>query len=100
MAQYLYEATVFFDTDDVLGVNVSQEATDTTDFETNYKDDCIVVSKVNLIETTFMIDKTYTQFKALITTPFDWADVKLVISDKHYDMYLLTSSPLQENYGK
>lgn len=94
MADYLYKATVFYNTTNVLDVNPSQEATNTTDFETNYKADCVEINNINVIQTTFEINKTYTDFKNLISTPFDWNDVRLVISDKHYDLYLLTSEPL------
>ena len=91
---YIYRASIFFDTTNVIGVNVSTEAANTTDFETNYKSSCVEVNELQLLTNSFIIYKTYTEFKALITAEIDWTDVKLIIRDKDYCLYLITEDPL------
>jgi hypothetical protein len=95
MAEYLYHAYVYYDTSNVIGANNSQEATNTTDFETNYKSQATEVEDISPGATMFDIVKTYTEFKALISSPITWADVKYADEDDRvYDLYLLTSEPL------
>jgi hypothetical protein len=94
MAEFLYHAYIYHNTSNVLGVNASQEATNTTDFETNYKSQAVEVSDIIPGTTTFDIVKSYTDFKTLITSPITWGDVRYANEDKVYDLYLLTSSPL------
>jgi|WetSurSiteA1Bulk_404760.scaffolds.fasta_scaffold54127_2 hypothetical protein len=95
MAEYLYHAYVYHNTANVIGANNSQEATNTTDFETNYKSIATEVEDVKPGATMFDIVKSYTDFKALIVNPITWADVKYANEDgKVYDLYLLTGEPL------
>jgi hypothetical protein len=94
MAEYLYHAYVYHDTQDVLGVNVSQEAANTTDFETNYKAQAIEVDDITPGATTFDIVKSYADFKTLISSPITWSDVRYAKEEHAYDLYLLTSSPI------
>jgi hypothetical protein len=94
MADYLYHAYVYHDTSDVLGVNPVVEAANTADFENNYKSQAVQIDDIIPGQTTFDIVKTYTQFKALISSPLTWSDVRYADEEKAYDLYLLTSSPL------
>ncbi len=91
MADYLYKTRIWFDTTDVIGVDVEKEAADTLDFETNYKANCYPVNDLELMETYFLVDWTYDQLKQKITdTGLDWTDVKLETADKFYDLYVLS----------
>jgi len=78
----------------VLGLDTTQNALDKTDFETNHKSTAIKVDALTILETTFRIDKTYTQFDALITGDYTWADVKFIDDGQKYTMYIISSSPL------
>lgn len=88
MAGYLYHCTIFKDTTNAYGVNVSQNTTDKTDFENNRKASAAKVSNVALEETTFITEDSYTVFSARIVSPITWADVKYT-EDGRYDLYLL-----------
>ena len=94
MAQYLYHTYVYHDQTDVLGIDSEEEATNATDFETNYKSQCTEIDDIVPGETMFEILKTYTQFKAMITGDYSWSDVRYADEDKAYDIYLLTSTPI------
>jgi len=94
MAEYLYHTYVYHDTTNVLGVNPITEAANTTDFETNYKSLCVKIDDITPGSTMFDIIKTYTEFKALISTPIAWSDVKYADEGKNYDLYLLTDQPI------
>jgi hypothetical protein len=94
MAEYLYHAYVYHNTTNVIGANSSQEATNTTDFETNYKSQATEIEDVTPGATVFDIVKSYTDFKALIVSPITWSDVKYADEGKAYDLYLLTAEPV------
>ena len=91
---YIYTASIFFDTSDVVGVNPTTEATNTTDFETNYKASCLNISELDISDKSVVIEKTYTDFKTLVATPIDWTDVKLKTEGNHYDLYLISAEQL------
>lgn len=95
MAQYLYKTTLYTDTTNVINVP-SDNATNLTDYETNHQSSTVKIDDLQLAETTFEILKSYDDFDALITTPYDWGDVKEVVKNNRYDLYLITSSALQE----
>jgi hypothetical protein len=78
-----------------IGFNNSQEASDKSDFETNYKAGCYKVDDLETMATVFLVDKTYAEFKALIDgSVITWGDVKLETRQNFYDLYLLTDAPL------
>lgn len=94
MVTYLYSHRIWTNTTSVIGANNAQEALDKTDFETNYKSSTLACDDLELMDTTVMITKTYSQFKALITGDIAWADVKCETGTNFYDLYLLTESPI------
>ncbi len=95
MADYLYKATIWFDTTDVIGVDAAQEAINTADFEQNYKAQCYAVNDLEVLNTFFQVDWTYQQFKDKIaTTDVEWTDVKVETADRFYDLYILTPNQL------
>ena len=95
MAGYLYKTSILTDSSESYGFNNAQEAANKTDFDTNFKALCLVVGAVEINETSFIIEKTYTQFKALIDgTIITWADVKLAINGSFYYLFLLTDTEL------
>lgn len=91
MSDYLYNAIIYKTTDNVVGLDVTQNNLDKTDFETNYKSSCEDITLVNVAATTFEHDETYTDFKAMITGDITWSDVKMVEGDNKYTLYLLIS---------
>jgi len=91
---YLYTTMIYTDINGLIGFDITQNNLDKTDFETNYKSSCVGISGLALAETTVRIDKTYAQFKALITGAIVWGDIKLSTMAKRYELYLVTTSPL------
>jgi hypothetical protein len=85
----LYMTTLFKSTDNVIGAPADNDV-NKTDFETNDKPLATKVDEVSLMTTTFIINKTYTQFEALLSPPLTWADVKYIEDDRKYTCYLLT----------
>lgn len=94
MAEYAYKAIIYKNTDGVVGVDTVQNTADKTDFETNRKSTAVVVDSIVILQITFLIDKTYTQFKALITGDYTWADVRYIDDGQKYQIYLITNQPL------
>lgn len=90
---YLYRA-VSYKNPELLGLPAGTNAADITDFETNYKATALLVNSVNLAETTFEIDKTYTQFKALVVSPLTWANIEYTEDSVKYIFNLLSDDPL------
>lgn len=90
MADYIYKTVIWHDTTDVIGIPASNDA-DHTDFHDNYEDDVIDVSDVVIQTTSFGIEKSYADFKALITDPLGWEDVRMVSNDKSHELYLVTN---------
>jgi len=95
MASYLYKTTVFTDTSNVNGIDVTQNNIDKTDYETNNKSSVVEVSDVVISETTFVIEDDYTTFDALIDgTIIKWDDVQVCTKDDRYVMNLFSGSAL------
>jgi len=91
---YLYRTTIYKDTSNVLGLNISQNNTDKTDFETNYKNTAIAVSNVVISETTFLTELSYATFKTKVVTPILWSDVKYTDDGLRYVLHISSSIPL------
>lgn len=91
MASYLYTASIIKDTSTAIGIDVTQNNTDKADFENNRKSQATKVSSVDVAETTFMSDESYTAFSARITGGLTWADVKYTETGafNNYTLYLL-----------
>jgi len=95
MTEYIYKTILYRDTTNVIGLNVTQNNIDLADFEANYKASSTSVDSIVIMETTFQIDKTYTQFKALVDgATILWSDVRFVKDPQKYCLYLVTDSPL------
>jgi len=97
MAQYLYRTFVVTDDTNYHGLSAAektQHATDKTDYETNFQSLVLEINEILLAETTIVIEKDYTAFKALIVSPIVWGDVDVITEDTRYDMHLLSGSPL------
>jgi hypothetical protein len=91
---YIYTTSIYKDTTNVFGIDITANTTAKTDFETNFKATAILVQDIIFAETSIVIVKTYTQFKALIDgTVITWADVKYV-DEGFYDLHLLSGTPL------
>jgi len=93
MTYYLYKTILYKSGTVVIGAPASN-GTDLTDFETNFKATAITVNEIVLAETTVIIIKTYTQFKALIDgVLITWADIKYIETGM-YELNLLSGTPL------
>ena len=93
MANYLYKTTLYTDTSKVLAVPANN-STNLADYEANHQDDTIKITDLQLADTTFGIDVSYTTFDSLVTTPYDWGDVREWEHNNRYDLYIITSEPL------
>jgi hypothetical protein len=70
-------------------------AGDRTDFEdASKKGEALSVTKIDVSETTFELDLTYTSFKAFVVSPILWSDVKYVESPAYYDLLLASENEL------
>ena len=87
MANYLYR-TELLRTNTSVGKSATNDA-DVTDFETNHKSTAVEVSRVELSETTFVIEDTYAAFEARLVSPVTWADVKYTEDESNYELHLL-----------
>lgn len=95
MASYLHKVEIFKLTESVIGIDVTQNDADKADFETNYKASAKKIDSLIIAETTFEVEKTYSQLKALIDgTTITWADIKYVETDGGYKLYLLRDTLL------
>lgn len=95
MADYLYRNRIMTDLTNCYGFDNSAEAANKSDFETNYKSSTYPVADLELMDTVFLVDKTYTQFKALVDgQTITWGDVKLETGTNFYDLYIITDTPL------
>jgi hypothetical protein len=94
MVNYIYVATIYHDTTNVIGVDEAQELIDDTDFET-HRASCIEISQMDIQETSCVLNRTYTQFKSLIDgTDVEWTDVKYITDNKSHTLYIISSEPL------
>lgn len=95
---YLYKAIIHKIPDEVVGLTGSeivQHQNDKTDFEENFKVTAVKADDVVLAETTFVIGRTYVQFKSLIDgTLRTWSDVKYTEDNSRYTLHLLTGGSL------
>ena len=92
---YIYRKTIFKETNDIIGIDISQNSADKTDFETTYKSQVAMVSDMYIAETSFLIDKSWSNFKALIDgTIRVWGDVKCMESEGRYILNLVTTNPI------
>ena len=92
MPNYLYKTILFKNTDDVIGFLPSNNA-DKQEFENNYKSQAQPVNDLTLAETTFEVEKSYTDFKALLVQLIKtWPDVTYKENNKKYELNLLINS--------
>lgn len=95
MANYLHKTELFKTTGSVIGINVTQNDTDKADFETNYKALAKKIDSLIIAETTFEVEKTYSQLKTLVDgATISWADIKYIENDEGYKLYLLRDTLL------
>ena len=90
---YLYRAIIYKEPKKI-GVPDGSHAADKSDFETNYMQTATKVNEIVVSETTFVVEKSFTNFKALIDgVVITWGDVKYMDGDA-YKLNLLSGSPL------
>jgi len=85
---YLHRTTIYKNISNVIGAPVDNDV-NKTDFETNHKSSVVPISAIELFETTFLVDKTYAGFEALLTGDISWTDVKMIDNEDEYILNLL-----------
>lgn len=90
---YIYTTTLYKDTTYVVNASASND-TDLSDFTTNHKASALAVTEVQVAETSFIIQKTYSDFDALVVSPRSWADVKYLETERSYKLYLISDNAL------
>lgn len=90
---YIYDTILYKSTTNVVNAPASN-ATDLSDFTTNFLNQVLKVDVLMVQENSAEIDKTYTQFKALIVAPLTWADVKCLEGENTYELHLITDNPI------
>lgn len=93
MADYLYYTPIYIDTTNVSGVP-GDNASNKSDYETNYQSSTGKVDEVTLAATTFVFEQDYDDFKTLVTDPIEWADVKELIRGNRYLLYIISNTEL------
>ena len=89
MSNYLYKTTIFIDTSNLINIDNSQNNIDKLDFETNFKSQSLLIDEIVSMDMSFIISKTYSDFKALIVTPLNWSDIKYIQGGNKYQLFLL-----------
>lgn len=93
MADYLYNTVLYTDSTNVAGVPADND-TNVADFNTNHAADVHEVDDVTLATTTFIFDKTYSDFEDLISDPVTWEDVKCYTLDNRHILYIISNTEL------
>jgi len=94
-SHYIYSTIIFHDTSNVVGIDVTQNDLDVTDFETNNQSSVSTISSLVISETAFIIKLSYTDFDGKIDgTIVKWTDVKLIDNGQSYELILVWDSEL------
>jgi hypothetical protein len=90
---YIYECTIYHTTASVVSPPTGND-TSVADFETNHKASAVAVESIQIAETSFVIEKTYSEFETLIAGGLSWADVKYVEGSVSYHLFLVSEAEL------
>jgi hypothetical protein len=83
------------DPTDTAGYDLDEQAAAKLDYETNFKSQTVKADDLIVSETSFEIDKTWSQFKNLIDgVTYQWSDVRQLNMKKFYELHLITNEPL------
>ena len=94
MADYLYNTVLYTDKTGVADVPADNDA-NLADFNTNHSADVPVVDDVTIATTTFIFDKTYSDFEAIISDPIEWTDVKCYdTGGNRHILYIISNTEL------
>ena len=77
-----------------LGLSLDFHEMNKADFETNYKNQSMNINEVIFAETIFISELSYANFKAKITSPIVWSDVKYTDDSIKYILNLVSENPL------
>ena len=94
---YLYRTTIYKTPDIVAGLSSEEKsahAAAKTDFEGNHKASAVKVDEIITVGTTYVIDKDYSDFDAMITGAIAWTDVKYIENSFDYKIYLSSETEL------
>lgn len=90
---YLYKTKIYYDTTNVIDAPADND-TNLSDFNNNHKSSALLVDDVSVAETTFILEKSYSDFDALVSDPITWEDVKYIDDGISYNLFLTSSNPL------
>lgn len=85
MATHNHQTKIYKSTDSVIGIDTEQEAENKSDFETNYKSSCIVISRK--AEIGMVVESTYPDFKSFVAEHGAWTDVQMIETDVEYTLF-------------
>ena len=91
---YIYKTTIYKSSNDFAETTVRDfNLTQQTDFETNQKANCVLVSAIEITDNAFEIVIDYPTLKTKVISPILWSDVKY-IENNTYTIYLLSENIL------
>ena len=93
---YIYRAPVFYHPEEITGIDVAQAIIDRDEWEASYEALALRVEEFEPSTPCVYIEKTYQEFKALITEtePRRWQDVLYIETQIYHQLYLLSSVKL------
>ena len=90
---YLYTTILYTDTSILSNVPTNNDS-NKSDFETNYKSQAVKVASLTVAETTYILDVDYSTFKSKIASPIVWSDIRYTDTNSSYKLYLVTGTLL------
>jgi hypothetical protein len=91
MIDSYYRTTIYKDTTNVVGLNISQNNSYKTDFETNYKNLTVIITEADFLDTSLNILLNFNQFKLIVTS---WSNVRCLEREDRYEIFTLQESEL------
>ena len=90
---YLHQTIIYRVTDNLYGIDITQNNLDKTDYETNHKASVTEVSDITIAETTIRQDVTYAVFEGLMNG-ITWADVLAMTTNNKYVLSILSDNDI------
>lgn len=94
---YLYKTMILIDTSGytITEYDNNKYISDSIDFENNYKSVVIEVTDIITTELTFLIYKSYDEFKQMIEdNNLEWNSINTIITEDRYILYFISENLL------
>src|SRR3989344_5009994 len=85
MQTIIFKTVIYKDTTDTVGLDITQNNIDKTDFETNYKSQATTVNEISSAEALSIATISFADFKIKVGS---WVDVVYSETPKRYDIFL------------